>query len=254
MAPTQVAEVAGYRVTQFDGDVRLAAPTVPGSHDLIVIVEAGGRGVAENRYPIHVVEEAPDDVAPAPPFVVGEGALDASTGAQLRQRLYDGETAIVLAQEPDAAPHYPVPVEVTPVATEWGSSVFHFTTDDGALPSLPRRTVLVAEDSTIQARSVITKFDGDDWPSRPVVIAYKPAPRQLAGAVVGAHAVGGGRLIFCQYRLEQRLAAGDAAARALFADLTRWAASPRPPLVRETRTKPDGRALTFYSYEPRTLR
>jgi hypothetical protein len=65
---------------------------------------------------------------------------------------------------------------------------------------------------------------------------------------VGAHAVGAGRLLLCQYRLLEPAARGDAAARALLGDLVRWAAGPRPPTRAERVRKPDGRALTWYSW------
>jgi hypothetical protein len=135
------------------------------------------------------------------------------------------------------------------VATEWGSSVFHFTSDSGALPSLPRRNLLVAEESTIQADSVVTAIDGDFFPTEPVVIAYKPVPGGITGSVVGRQTVGPGTLILCQYRLADGVRRGDAAARALLADVVRWAAAPRPPTVRKDARTPDGRAISFYSYD-----
>jgi hypothetical protein len=136
------------------------------------------------------------------------------------------------------------------VETEWGSSVFHFTTDHGALPSLPRRNVLVAEDSTVQARSVVTSVDGSPFPDAPVVIAYKPVPGAMTGTVVGSHAVGPGRLVFCQYRLCERAVKGDAAARALLADLMRWAGTPQPRLAIEEAALPDGRRVARYAHVP----
>ena len=92
-----------------------------------------------------------------------------------------------------------------------------------------RARLLVAEDSTIQARSVVVAIEDQPFPEQPAVIAYKPDPRAITGTVVGAQRVGAGRLIFCQYRLADRAAAGDAAAQALLADLVRWAAAPRAP-------------------------
>jgi hypothetical protein len=81
-----------------------------------------------------------------------------------------------------------------------------------------------------------------------VVIAYKPVPGSITGTVVGGHAVGAGELIFCQYRLSERTVAGDAAARALLADVVAWAADPPARMVRRPVTKADGRSLTFYSW------
>jgi hypothetical protein len=243
---------------------------VPGNHDLLLELRAGGHVVATNRYPVHVVAEtaaafpvrtagdagllrALERIGAVPgeagPLVVAEQALDAAVGAQLREHLRTGGTGIVLAQGVGSAEHYPVPVRLQAVETEWGSSVFHFTTDSGALPSLPRRNVLVAEESTVQARNVVVHVDDGPFPTEPVVIAYKPVPGAITGTVVGLHRVGAGHLILCQYRLTERAAAGDAAATALLADLVRWAADPRPPTVAERTTKDDGRALTYYRYD-----
>jgi len=160
-----------------------------------------------------------------------------------------GASVIVLAQSPEAAHAYPGAVRIVTVETAWGSSVFHFTTDHGALSSLPRRNVLVAEDSTIQATAVIAEVDGAPFPTQPFVIAYKPTPGAMTGTVVGEHRVGRGRLIFCQYRLLEPARRGDAAARALLADLVSWAREPRPSLRAEVLTKDDGRTLTLYSFE-----
>jgi hypothetical protein len=231
--------------------------------------------VAENRYPIHVV--APPGplgavrvlgggptaealsalgatVADEGPTVVAEGALDARMAGVLRDRLAAGEIVLMLAQPPENARHYPVATTIEAVETAWGSSVFHFTTDEGVLPSFPRRNVLVAEESTIQARSVVTGVQGEPFPTQPVVIAYKPVPGALTGTVVGSHRVGAGRLLLCQYRLAERSLAGDAAARALLADLVEWATDPPDPLLRRTVTKADGRSLTFYSWRKKQAR
>jgi hypothetical protein len=246
-------------------------PLVAGSHDLLVVVCSRGRVVSENRYPVHVVTRttAPYDVAlarrpgdatwaalervgarcgdDAPVLVVGEGALDAASGARAAAHLRAGGTVLVLAQEPANAQHYPVATRLVAVETAWGSSVFHFTTDSGALPSMPRRNVLVAEESTVQARSVVAQVGDGAFPDEPVVIAYKPVPGSLTGTVVGSQAVGASRLLLCQYRLVARAAAGDAAAGALLADLVTWAAAPRPGTRIERTVKDDGRALTYYS-------
>lgn len=155
---------------------------------------------------------------------------------------------MILAQEVAHSQHYPLPVTLRAVETEWGSSVFHFTTDSGAVASLPRRNVLVAEDSTVQARCVVLGVDGQAFPDTPVVIAYKPVPDALTGTVVGSHQVGSGRLVFCQYRLSGRAAEGDAAALALLADLLRWAAVPRPLLDQDESRLADGRRVARYAH------
>jgi hypothetical protein len=187
------------------------------------------------------------ELGAAGPTVVAEGALDEAVGAELSRRLEAGETVLVLAQAPEAAPHYPGAVELVRVETMWGSSVFHFTTDASPLSSLPRRAVLVAEDSTIQATSMVATFDGSPFPTEPIVIAYKSEPNPMTGTIVGGIEVGAGKLIVCQYRVAERAAAGDAAAAALLADLVHWARRDGPPLERELRATADGRELVVYT-------
>ena len=265
---TRVPALAAHSVTAVD-DVELVSPDVPGSHDLVVLLRTPAGEVAANRYPMHVVtvgqapptvelvgggvtEEALRSVGAAAgthaTLVVAEGALDAAAGASARTRLAAGGVVVVLAQGPEAAPFYPVPVELEELTTVWGSTVFRFTTDHGALPSLPRRAVLAAEDSTIGASWVVARIGERAFPDTPVVIAYKPVPGALTGTVVGSQAVGPGRLVVCQYRLASGAAAGDAAARAILADVLAWATVPRPVLGRETLTRDDGRRLVRYSW------
>jgi hypothetical protein len=264
----RVEQLAGWQSTRV-GVAALVAPEVTGSHDLVVTLRSAGHEVAANRYPIHVVAppQAPfpvQVVGPAAvadalagvgacvggegPTFVAEGALGDEVAAEVRSRLAAGGTVVVLAQTPEAAGRYPVPVALEPVETAWGSTVFHFTTTSGVLTSLPRRAVLVAEDSTISATTVVAGIDGRAFPDEPVVIAYKPVPGALTATVVGSHTVGPGRLLLCQYRLTGRALAGDAAARALLADLVRWAADPRPAMGVEATVKDDGRRLTYYSF------
>jgi hypothetical protein len=262
----RVGKLEAYRTTDA-GRAVLAAPEVPGSHDLIVRVRAGGVAVGENRYPIHVVAtersllevraaggaaEALASVGAVAgtsgPLVVGEGALDHEAAEELRRALDLGESVVLLAQSPEAFGELAVPMAAEPVTTAWGSSVFYFTTDVGAIAGLPRRRVLVAEDSTIQAREAIVSVGGELFPSRPIVIAYKPNPRAMTGTIVGEHRVGSGRLIFCQYRLEGRAATGDAAARAVLRGILTWATDPHLPAERETMTHEDGRGVKLYSF------
>jgi hypothetical protein len=272
VSAVRAERLAGYHASGL-GWVEVAVPDVPGGHDLRVILSAGGVPVAENRYPIHVVapprplgpvrilgdgagaaatvaalEALGAKIGDEGPTVVVEGALAEHLTGALRDLLAAGQPVVVLAQTPDQAAYYPVDVTIDAVETAWGSSVFHFTTDEGVLPSFPRRNVLVAEESTIQARSVLTRVQGDTFPTRPVVIAYKPVPGSITGTVVGGHSAGAGELIFCQYRLSDRAVAGDAAARALLADIVGWAGDPPPRMVRRPVTKADGRSLTFYSW------
>lgn len=263
----------GHRPTEL-GRVVVVAPNVPGSHDLVLRLRDGaGRVTAENRYTLHVVRppHAPVAVRLAAPSdelrsglglvgasvagdavvtIVPERGLDAAVSGDIRARLAAGEVVIVLAQPTSAAEDYPFDASLFAVETAWGSSVFHFTTDHGALPSLPRRNVLVAEDSTIQAHSVVTGIDGGAFPEVPVVIAFKPVPGAMTGTIVGSHPVGPGRLVFCQYRLCTAAAGGDAAALALLADLLRWAGAPRRQLVVDTAALADGRRVARYAHQP----
>ncbi|MFN2606662.1 MAG: glycoside hydrolase family 2 protein [Acidimicrobiales bacterium] len=273
----RVGDLAAHRASRV-ADMALMAPDVAGSHDLVLRLSAGGAVVAENRYPLHVVHEpracgvgvrlagpgAPLTAAALGavgavvggegPLVVAEGALDAAAGREAADALGRGEVVVVLAQPTSAAGHFPVAVELHTLGTAWGSSVFQFTTDSGAIPSLPRRGVLVAEDSTIQAASAVTSIGGASFPDAPVVIAYKPVPGAVTGIVVGSMAVGVGRLVFCQYRLAGPATEGDVAARAVLADLLHWAAEPRPAMAAEPLTEPDGRSLTLYSWTEEVAR
>jgi hypothetical protein len=273
----RLGDVAGWSAGPF-GDVEVAAPEVPGSHDLVLRLLSGGKQLAENRYPIHVVPAhqrgtgvrilgpgrsgaalaaigaAVDIDGGDRPTVVAEDALDAAAGVEVRSRLARGEIVVVLAQPAEAAPHYPVPVELQPLTSVWGSTVFRFTTDHGAIPTLPRRAVLVAEDSTVQSASVFSQVEGRPFPDTPVVIAYKPVPGAMTGTVLGSHQVGRGRLVLCQYRLTDRAASGDAAACSLLADVLRWAAVPRPVLHKQSFVKDDGRNLVAYSWSEEAAR
>jgi hypothetical protein len=150
--------------------------------------------------------------------------LDEAAGKLVRERLAAGETVVVLAQDLQAVGCYPVAVEMAEVATAWGSTVFHFTCDQRALPSLPERAVLAGEDATVVPTHLLTRVGEGTWPETCVVGAFKPVPDPLAGPVVGAVTVGPGRLVTCQYRLAEPARRGDPAARAILAELLHWAA------------------------------
>ncbi len=269
VAAVRVGDVPSYRSIE-SGMIVIVVPDVPGSHDLIVTATVDGVDVGENRYPIHVVDNAfaPYDVqvvgeprggvttdalvsigahvGGTGPLVIAEAALDDDAQRTAAAHVDAGGTVLVLAQHLDAAPRYPLPVQMVAVETVWGSSVFDFTTDSGLLPSFPRRNVLVAEESTVQALSVVTDVDGVPFPSEPAVIAYKPVPAGVTGTVVGRHDLAaGGAMLFCQFRLTAGAVAGDAAAAALLADLVRAAADPAPRLQVATVERPEGRVLVY---------
>ncbi len=267
----RVGALPGHAVSPVS-TMALDAPVVVGSHDLVVRLSSASGPVSENRYRVHVVQEpvacglgvrlapgpssdseaalAAGGAVPDPEglFVVGEDGLDAGAGAELHATLGRGGVGLVLAQPASAADNYPVPVAIEAIGTTWGSAVFRFTTDHGAVPSFPRQAVLVAEDSTIQATTAVSHIGGHPFPDTPVIIAYKPAPDAVTGTVVGATTVGPGRLIFCQYRLAAPARTGDVAARAVLADLLRWATDRRSVMAIERTAEPDGRELRLYSW------
>ncbi len=188
---------------------------------------APGSATLPHRGPAHGpgADAAARVLSPGPGLtVVGEGALDAEAGGQVRERLAAGDTVVVLAQDDKAAAFYPVTVELAEVATAWGSTVFHFTCDQRVLPSLPERAVLAGEDATVVPTHLLTRVGAGTWPATTVVGAFKPVPDPLAGPVVGALPVGPGRLVTCQYRLAEPARRGDPAALAILGDLLAWAA------------------------------
>ena len=252
-ARVELGDLPGWRAVAV-GAVDLPAPTTPGAHELSLRLRSAGREVAANAYPLRVVRLPPVDnpgqaargsatlphrgpghgpgadeagrvFSPGPGVtVVGEGALDAETGGLVRERLAGGGTVVVLAQDEGAVGRYSVPVEMAEVATAWGSTVFHFTCDQRALPSLPERAVLAGEDATVVPTHLLTRVGDRTWPATTVVGAFKPVPDPLAGPVVGSHPVGAGRLVTCQYRLAEPAGRGDPAAQAILGDLLAWAA------------------------------
>jgi hypothetical protein len=235
-AVVELGELAGWSATGA-GTIELPAPGTPGPHDVSLRLLSAAREVATNTYPLRAVAIAPAEraeevsriasgvVSPSPDLmVVGEGRLDQPTGAAARERLAAGATVVVLAQELAAVGWYPVGVEMAEVATAWGSTVFHFTCDQRALPSLPERAVLAGEDATVVPTHLLTRVGEVTWPETTVVGAFKPVPDPLAGPVVGAGPVLGGRLVTCQYRLAEPVGQGDPAALAILDDLLRWAA------------------------------
>jgi Glycosyl hydrolases family 2, TIM barrel domain/Glycosyl hydrolases family 2, sugar binding domain len=224
-ARVEVGDLPGWRAVAA-GAVELTAPSSPGAHEVSLRLRSAGREIAANTYPVRVVASSPARSATLPPgvTVVGEGALDGAAGEQVRERLAAGETVVVLAQDERAAGFYPVAVEMAEVATAWGSTVFHFTCDQRALPSLPERAVLAGEDATVVPTHLVTRVGDATWPQTTVVGAFKPVPDPLAGPVVGSLPVGPGRLVMCQYRLGDPAGQGDPAAQAILGDLLAWAA------------------------------
>ncbi len=255
------------------GELCVEVPDVPGSHELVLRVRRRGSTIAENRYPIHVVDASPTQarvrllgapdrltatsaalaaagavVEPGGVTVVAEDGLDRGAASEVVAALAAGCPVVVLAQPVSAAPHYPLPVVLGEHGTGWGPTPFRFTTGSDAIPSLPRRRVLVTEDATIHPAAVVTRFGNEPLPRWPVVVSFRPPPALSAGTVVGAHGVDRGRLVVCQYRLVEPAASADAAALAILGDLLTWAASDEPEMVAEDVVRSDGRRLTRYSW------
>jgi hypothetical protein len=246
-ARVELGDLPGWRAMAA-GAVDLPVPSAPGAREVSLRLLGAGREVAANTYPVRVVTAPVDNpgqaawwsatlphrgpehrsgpawAAAEDLMVVGEGALDADTGGLVRERLAGGGTVVVLAQDEGAVGCYPVAVEMAEVATAWGSTVFHFTCDQRALPSLPERAVLAGEDATVVPTHLLTRVGEGTWPETTIVGAFKPMPDPLAGPVVGSHPVGAGRLVTCQYRLAEPAGRGDPAARAILGDLLAWAA------------------------------
>jgi len=237
-----VADLPPHRAVRL-ADVALSTPPEPGPHSVELRLTARGSVVAENRYELRLVAPPHVDaevcvlgdgptadalrslgarIAPDAPAVVGEEELSPATSDALASRLGRGETVVVLAQPGHARRLFPVDFRIRPLDTRWGSSAFSFTTGRAALGAFPPAGLLVGEDATIHARGLVVGIDGRPYPDEPLVVRYDPMGS--AGTLVGAHGVGRGRLVFCQYRLAQPALAGDVAARALLADLVRLAA------------------------------
>jgi len=240
-AAVRVGDVTAYGACGA-GSASVSAPAESGPFEVALRLSARGELVAENRYRLRAVPEPRVEadvrvlgsdattealealgarIDAAAPAIVGEGALDGATSAEVAARLADGETVVVLAQPWEAYPSYPVDTRIHPLDTRWGSSAFTFTTGRAALTALPEGGLLVGEDATFHARGVVVSIGGRSFPDEPFVVRYNPMGS--LGTLVGAHRVGRGRLVFCQYRLVQPALEGDVAARALIADLARLA-------------------------------
>jgi len=244
--------------------VRVPAPEVTGTHELVVRLLGPGGAVGANHYPLHVVAPTAARVAvrlagadalpgaevvadESAPLVVAENALDASTGPAVAAALAEGRSVLVLAQDADRARHLPIPAELTDVATAWGSTPFLFTTGELAVPSLPPVTVLSAEVMSIVPDAVWTRLGDAAFPPRVVAGMWKPFPDEIAGTVVGETSVGPGRLVVCQFPLTAAVRHGDPMATAVLADLLGHLAAPGPGLRADHGRMADGRAITYYA-------
>lgn len=134
-------------------------------------------------------------------YVVGEGALTPEIGLQVKTLLENGANVLVLAQTIETSAHMPIQVEAISSTTEWGGTDFHFTTADSHL--FGENLVLVSEDLNIRPDVIFSKSVNGMWPEQTHVGVFKPMPRPRQGYIVGVERVGTGRLITCQYRLNE---------------------------------------------------
>ncbi|HWG55844.1 MAG TPA: glycoside hydrolase family 2 TIM barrel-domain containing protein [Gaiellaceae bacterium] len=235
----RAGRIPAHRATAL-GDVNLAVPPERGRTPLQLRVLSGGRVVAENEYPLWSVRPGFGDAevrvvggtrttaalgavgarsGGRGTLVVGEGELSPALRPQLDEVIAGGGAVVVLEQPPEAGPSYPVPLNLWSVETRWGTG-FLFAVEQ-ALTALPYGCVLAGEDATVHARSIAIRVDGAPFPERPLLVRYNP--RGTTGTIVGAHRIGPGLLVFCQYGLEAKVLAGDVLAEALLADLVRLA-------------------------------
>jgi hypothetical protein len=232
--------------------VRVETPRTTGTAQLELVVESE-RQHGINRYPIHVVAEAPTSeqrrvatigderllralraagIAPgggdADMLVVGEGALDKDSAAEVAERLRHGRNVLLLAQPASAQGYLPFPAEMTDLRTEWGSTPFIFTTDATGLPSIPTRTVLTTEILEATPNVVWNANAGASFAAETIVGVLKPPPDPVVGTVVGRRPVGDGSLTVCQLPLTEGAATSRALGVALLGELIGYAGGTRP--------------------------
>ena len=250
-------------------DVEVLAPAGAGAHQLVLRLTDCSGVETQRRYPVHVVAPSPVrgavrflgggataaarlrtgvDVVEAgaerTPLVIGEGDLGPGTRPVIDAALAVGATVVVLAQEPHASANLPLTARIEPITARQHSAV-RFTTAHHALASLPRHRLLSFEDAAVRPAAVFTRVGRAPWCDE-VAVGFLALDGSMRGTVVGAHVVGVGLLIVCQLPLVQPVRAGHPGARAILADLLRWAISPRRPLTREDVVLPDGRSISFY--------
>jgi hypothetical protein len=140
---------------------------------------------------------------------------------QVLQWLVGGGSVVVLAQvELPQELADALEMELTSLATEWGSTPFVFTNGTAELvPSLPARRVLATELLSATPEHVYTRFGERRDSTVCAVGILKVPPAPIDGLVVGRRAVLGGRLTVCQLPLAAGVVAGDALCTGLLVDL-----------------------------------
>jgi hypothetical protein len=233
--------------------VRVETPRTTGTAELELVVESERLRHGINSYPIHVVAQAPtseqrrvatigDDrllralrAAGTTPgggdadiLVVGEGALDKDSAAEVAERLRHGRNVLLLAQPASAARFLPVPAAMTDLRTEWGSTPFIFTTDAPGLPSIPTRTVVTTEILEATPDVVWNAHAGASFAAETIVGVLKPPPDPVVGTIVGRRSVGDGSLTVCQLPLTEAAAVRGALGVALLGELVGYAGGTEP--------------------------
>ena len=145
-----LATLRAHGVTDL-GAAEIRVPDRAGDAELRLSLRGPGGVVARNAYPLWVIaarhpeiavrlvgagpiRDALDRIGVAisgeGPLVVAEGALTGDTAPLVRDALAAGETVVVMHQNPDSSPHWPIPVRLVSTRPEWGSTVFQFTRSD----------------------------------------------------------------------------------------------------------------------------
>lgn len=134
-------------------------------------------------------------------YIVGENALTPELGDVINARLHEGASVLVLAQSIGTSEFLPVDVGAISSTTEWGGTDFHFTTENSEV--FPPNTILTIEDLNIRADVIFSRNGELAWPEVTYAGVFKPLPRPRTGYILGRMNIGRGKLITCQYRLNE---------------------------------------------------
>lgn len=134
-------------------------------------------------------------------FVVGENALSPELGVKVKDLLDSGASVLVLAQSIENSRNFPQDMQAIVSTTEWGGTDFHFTTHGSKL--FQPDQILTIEDFNIRPDVIFSNSGDSMWPDVTHAGVFKPMPRPRTGYIVGEKSYGAGRLITCQYRLNE---------------------------------------------------
>jgi hypothetical protein len=149
-------------------------------------------------------------------LIIGEGALDGTTGKRIAGELAAGRDVLLLAQPAAAIAHLPGAFEAIDIATEWGSTPFLYSTPGAMLHGVEAGAVL-----TTQLLTVIpdVAIHAPDLPIRTMIGLYKPFPGEADSAIVASVPTGEARLWLCQLPVVAPASGGDPTAIAVLSDL-----------------------------------